>query len=437
MTAKPLFDVELEQTVLGSLLLDPMQLGGCGLKSEDLYLDKHKTILDAMNTIFIADNYVDNISLVSTLKNSGKLADVGGDAYITLLLSVSVTSLGIDAHIKDLQDLARRRSLVAIAEDMAKIAHQETEPEKHVPGLVDRLVSTGTSTIKLTHIKDALGELYTDILERYEQCESRKAAGLPVDDIWGLKTGLLDLDKAMGGISGEDMILVTGESSMGKTKLMMQIAFNLGKQAPGVIFSIEMSQMQILRRQLSAVSKVETKNMKVGNLTPNDMMQMSNAIQQMEKLPIWIADPSDLSTAQVRSVLQQYKSRFGIQWFALDYMYLLSDGAGLDENNKTIVISAALKRTCKACHIPGLIIHSLNKAGDMRGSGQVKYDCDVQLDLTGYKDIPGLPEVYSQDEKNNLATCIFKKGREITGVPAFRLVKDNVFPMFHDYLARA
>jgi replicative DNA helicase len=437
-TPSPLFDVELEKSTLGTILLDPASLDEFPAKAEDFYIERHQTIFKAINSLMKSDGAVDYILLVNKLKENGALSDVGGSSYITDIMSTSASTLYMESYVNKLKNLSRRRELLRAANDIAKKAMQLDEDiDKYIPGMVESLVNSASTSVKVYHISEVLSELYDRVMDRYNRYIQAVELGLPFDEIWGLKTGFMDYDQITGGVSGADMTLITGESGVGKTKLMGQICHNLATQEPGIFFSIEMDRFQVELRELSKDSRLATRKLKTGAMTEAEVFEMTASIGRLEKLQMFICDPSDLSTAQLRSVITQYKNKFGIKWFALDYLYLLSDGQGLDENNKTLTISAALKRTCKSVGLPGLIIHSLNKSGEMRGSAQVKYDCDLQLDITEYKEIPSMNLYLSEVEKSNMVTCAFKKGRELDGARAFHLVKDSDngtnFPAFRNF----
>jgi replicative DNA helicase len=202
--------------------------------------------------------------------------------------------------------------------------------------------------------------------------------------VWGIPTGFKDFDILTGGLQLTELLLVAGQAGVGKSILIMQMAQQIAEQKyPGALYSLEMLGRSIGVRALSAASGIPSRTLKSGGMTDDQWPQFARAVEVQESFPIYMSDNEFWTTAGLRADLARLKRQANIQWFMVDYSYLIADGQGiLNETERTQLVIAALKGICKSLNLAGIVIHSLNKLGELRGSGQIKYEADVVLNVT-------------------------------------------------------
>jgi len=192
----------------------------------------------------------------------------------------------------------------------------------------------------------------------------------------------------------------------------------------------------VLRRMISALSRVETRKLKTGRLSELELKDVIQASEKAAALNLHICDESSLTTNELRSDIARLKMRYGIRWFVLDYMYLMADTGSADDIERTGALSRALKQICKDFEVGGITVNSVTKKGmdgsalrksDVRGSGQVIHDADVVLFMQDHQ--PRQFEV----KNPNIKTLTFGKGRELDQPNlAFNLLKHDGYPLFEN-----
>jgi replicative DNA helicase len=251
-------------------------------------------------------------------------------------------------------------------------------------------------------------------------------------DVWGIPTGYADFDRITGGLQPGEVLNVSGDPGIGKSIFVDQMGFQMALcDRPGVIYTLEMPGEQVVRRRLSYASRMAMREIKTGRFAPERLADLERAVEDINALPLYMSDSVHWSTASLRADLTRLKALREIEWFVLDYAYLLQDGRGLSENDKTGLISAQLKGICRSLRLAGVVILSQNKEGmrekaktgvGLRGSGQQFYDADLILFLN---------EI--EDEKGAIMVT-FGKGRELEeSKKGFRLTRIAGFPAFGDY----
>ena len=410
---------EAEESLVGSALINPDILATVAIAPADFYIFRLRLVWTTMHDLYKRGITPDFVTLTDALHMTGSLEEIGGPAYLTGLISDVPTSLNADSYAAVIKDKARRRAMLATANDLAKAAFDDAAKldEANMQAIADLTSST--------HVKGAARPLseYVDELE----IEVIDRIANPVE-IFGIPTGILDYDHTTGGNQRGEVVYIGGEPGIGKSILMMQMALGMAKhQAPGAIYSLEMKGQQFTRRIVSNLGRVETRKLRTGFLNQEEANQFFAAAKVARSLPIHMSDESYLTTGALRADLARLRSQAGIQWFALDYLLLMSDGDGrVDEIERSAMLSARIKRLAKEFDLAGITVNSVTKDGKIRGSNQVSHDADVICMLVEHQPEMGNP-------KPNMRTLIFKKGRELANPKnAIHLLKGAGFPAFMD-----
>ena len=421
MQAEPLFNKETEEALVGSVLICPDILLELNIKPDQFYIHRLRFIWQAIIKLSNKGMAVDFVTICEELDREGKLEEIGGPAYLAALINFSPSHLHANDYADIVKDLAGRRQWLEMANQMAKSAYdRETELIQVAPSILNGLSTSIQTNGGAVHISQFADQVLSETMTRRER----------PTDFWGMQTGFIDYDTITGGLQSGEMLVISGKPGLGKSIMAMQMGFQLAEQGyPGIIYSLEMPGKQVLRRRLSAMAGIPTRNIKTGRLDDEQFNSFLAAIQTAEQLPIYISDSVHWTTASLRADLARMKAQYQVKWFVLDYTYLLQDGRGLSETDKTGLISAQLKSTCRSLNQAGVVINSLRKTDknslpggdDLRGSGQQFYDADVLLFL-------------AQDEQqSSILICFFGKGRELEQPKqSFRLIRQIGFPALVD-----
>lgn len=423
-------DLETERALLGSVLINPALMKTLDVSGDAFYHEFHRTIWECFETLQNGGKAIDYISVSEQLKKRG--ASKEDLAYMGGLITRTVSSMHAETYAGIVKEKARRRQLTMIANDMVKTAFDDTKDLEHeLPGILEQIVNTSAIREGARPISEVMSALYDQVEERSKNPQ----------EIWGMSTGLPKLDKLTGGLQKGEVWLLMGRPGVGKSIFGMQLAANLGTQGPGAIYSLEMKGLSVARRLVSGKSSLTTRDLKTGMMKDNDWQALVDAVEHFSGLPIYLSDSAGWTTTSLRADLARLKAQYKIEWFVLDYLYLLNDGAGMSETEKTGMISSGLKRIVRELDLGAIIIHSMNKEGiraenpgqaDARGSGQVIYDADVAAFLMPYnaKDTGAIPA----KDQENIRVLYFAKGRELDGDnQKITLVKKPGFPAFYEY----
>ena len=396
-----LYNPAAEEAVLGAVLINPIEFTTLKLKAGDFFIERHNFIWQAYSRLYSAGTAIDYVTLIDELDRAGQLKTVGGEAFIASLINKTPTSLNASHYAESVKDYRKRRAWRDTAGDIARLAFDKDSNLSVESGnVIDSLLNAVRVDGAAVHISEYVARVLDQAIER---------AANP-GQIWGLETGFKDFDEITGGLQLGEILDISGIPGIGKSILAMQAGFQMAALAhPGVIYSLEMMGEAVVRRRVSHDAKVQTRVIKSGYMDGAQMAAFVNAIGQYDDLPLYMSDAADITTTTLRADLTRLKLQYGIKWFVVDYAFLLQDGAGLDDWERTGLISSRLKIIARALGLAGIVIHSMTKEGmnalipegqHIRGSGQIFYDTDLLLFLV-------------ESDTPNIVKCIFGKGREL------------------------
>lgn len=269
-------DVEAEQAVLGSMLLDKdavMEAVGV-LKPEDFYREENKLIYSAMVALNARNEPVDIITVKDELVSLGKLDVCGGLEYIAELSDKVPTTANAENYIKIVEEKSILRSLIKTSNELIEIGYDQN---LEIDEIMEKAENSVFNLIKnrnkkdYTPIKDVLIETFAQIERLYNQKEA----------ITGIPTGFIDLDRNTAGLHGSELILVAARPAMGKTAFALNIATHAATHAnvPVAIFSLEMSKEQLVSRILSSETMIDSNKLRTGKMEEEDLIRLSEGLR--------------------------------------------------------------------------------------------------------------------------------------------------------------
>lgn len=418
-----IFSDQAERALLGALIINPDGVNLLDVIAEDFYVHRNRWIFEAMTSLRRRKLDLDYITLIDELDTRGKLEEIGGPAYLSLLVNETASSLNAGDYAEIIKDKARRRAVLVHAQSLAKAAYGSEPPDEAIMKAIEQLTVSMRLTAGARPFAEFASSLYDDVEERSKNPR----------DIFGYETGLGDFDRVTGGLQPGEVLYIGGEPGIGKSILSVQMGFGMAEhQHPGVIYSLEMLGMQVARRTVSAMARLETIKLKTGRMEGDDWSRFVQGVEHASSLPVFLCDDGYMTTAALRADLARLIARYGIRWFVLDYLYLLSDGSGtMEPTARTELLSSRIKLICKEFQLAGITVNSVTKDGeDIRGSGQVKHDADIIVMLKEHQ-----PDMQTMNvKKDNMRTLVFKKARELAKPKAYlHLVKDDNYPAFYDF----
>ncbi len=399
-------NVEAEQQLLGAILSsnDVLDRVDDLVKPEHFYDPVHADIFALAAKRIAAGMQTDATTLKNFMADHPGLKALGGAEYLIRLQLSAIATTAARDYAQLIHDLALRRSLINLGKDIADKAtavRDDSTPDDQIveaEAQLFQLASTGTASKGFQSFLRAL----TDAVEIANAAYNR-GGGLA-----GLSTGLVDMDKMLGGLHHSDLLILAGRPSMGKTSLATNIAFNVAKAfkrgpkpdgtegtlAGGVVgfFSLEMSAAQLAQRILSEAAEVPSELIRKGDLNEQEFQRYLRAAQELESCPLYIDDTPALPISQVAARSRRLKrSRLGLDLIIVDYLQLLR-GSGKNENrvNEISEITQGLKAIAKELNIPVIALSQLSRQvesrddkrpqlSDLRESGSIEQDADVVM----------------------------------------------------------
>ncbi|MGL4410585.1 MAG: replicative DNA helicase [Bacteroidales bacterium] len=384
---------ELEEVVLGALMLekDAYSIVSDILKPDSFYKNEHKIIFEAIVELALKQNPIDFLTVTEQLRRKGKLDEVGGAFYITQLSS-RVGSIGhLEYHARIIAQKYLARELITFTANVQSKAFDETnDVDDLMQEAEGKLFEISQRNLKkdVTQVAPILKEA----VHLMEVAANRK------DGLSGLPTGFDDLDKMTSGWQNSDLIIIAARPAMGKTAFVLSMAKNIAVDFgnPCAVFSLEMSNVQLVNRLISNVAELESSKIKNGSLTPIEWEQLNYKIQRLESAPIYVDDTPSLSVFELRTKARRLVREHGVKILIIDYLQLMNaSGMGIGSREQEVAtISRSLKGLAKELNIPVIALSQLNRSvesrtgtsaadskrpqlSDLRESGAIEQDADM------------------------------------------------------------
>ena len=397
--------IEAEQQLLGAILTnnDVFDRIASIIGPKHFYEPVHARIFETAAARISKNALASPVTLKPFLEDDEGLKELGGPAYLVRLAGAAISSFAARDYAQMLYDLAVRRELISVGRDIADRAirvNVDSEPREQIvqaEQALYALAEQGTTDQGFQSFLRAVTDAVNVANAAYQ-----REGGLA-----GVSTGLIDMDKKLGGLHKSDLLILAGRPSMGKTSLATNIAFNIAKayrkgRLPdgsegavegGVVgfYSLEMSAEQLAARILSEASEVPSEQIRRGDMTEEEFRRFVDAAKSLESCPLFIDDTPALPIAQLAARARRLKRTHGLDVLMVDYLQLVR-GSGRSENrvNEISEITMGLKAIAKELNIPVIALSQLSRQvesredkrpqlSDLRESGSIEQDADVVM----------------------------------------------------------
>lgn len=409
-------NLEAEQAVLGGIFLNNSIFHTMVdiLSEDDFYSPVHRIIYQHLLDLYRKNTPMDLVTLSESLQAAGELDAVGGASYLTSLTESVASASNALHHAHIVREKALRRNLIAAA---SGIIAETFEQGKEIDALLDEseqsifAISEAKSKPVFRSSKDLVAQVFEHLEKRVERKEL----------VTGVPTGYPKFDELTAGLQPTDLIIVAGRPSMGKTAFALNMSMRSAilHQVPTAIFSLEMSQEQLMMRMLCSWGKVDLGHMRSGFLNDEDWARLYQAADELSQAPIYIDDTPSLGTIELRARCRRMKAEKDLGLVIVDYLQLMRASRRIDSREQEISeISRTLKAVAKEMDVPVVALSQLNRKvedrpnkrpqmADLRESGAIEQDADLIIFL--YRD-----EVYNKSEENpkrGIAEIIIGKQR--------------------------
>ncbi|MEK0428246.1 MAG: Replicative helicase [Pseudomonadota bacterium] len=430
---------------MGGLLLDNTAFDRVIdlVSAADFYRFDHRLIFQQIAKLVAATKPADVITVFESLSSLGKAEEVGGLAYLNALAQNTPSAANIRRYAEIVRDRGILRKLISVSDEIAGDAFnpQGKEVRQMLDAAESKIFSIAEEGSRGAAGFVEIKPLLAHVVERIDELFARDST----NDVTGVPTGMLDLDRMTSGLQEGDLIIVAGRPSMGKTAFSVNIGENVAIDSglPVAIFSMEMGGTQLAMRMLGSVGRIDQQRLKTGRLKDEDWPKLTSAIQRMNDAPIFIDETPALSSIELRSRARRLARKCGkLGLIIVDYLQLMSANAP-GENRATEIseISRNLKSLAKELNCPVIALSQLNRSleqrpnrrpvmSDLRESGAIEQDADLILFI--YRD-----EVYNPDSPDK-GTAEIIIGKQRNGpIGQVRMTFLGQFTKFDNYTGAA
>jgi replicative DNA helicase len=429
----PLFDrglpsnAEAERSILGAILLDNSVCNQAIelMRREDFFLDSHRRIFEKMVALTERGMPIDLITLTDELRRAAEFEQIGGATYIASLIDGVPRTDTIEHYAKIVKQKSMLRKLITACGQITTTAFEEEDEADVIVDRAEQMI------FQIAEDRVRLGFQYIgDVAQRrLEQIE--QMAGRP-EMITGVPTGFTDFDQMTSGLQRQDLIVIAGRPSMGKTALALNMAQYAAKNGNTIgIFSLEMSAEQLVSRLLCSEARVDAHRLRTGYLNREEWAKLADALRRLTETKIYIDDTAGTGVLEMRAKCRRLKAEHGLDLLIVDYLQLMSGRGRIESRQQEVSqISRDMKGLAKELNIPVIALSQLSRApetrsehkpqlSDLRESGAIEQDADVVCFI--FRE-----EAYNPTEENRgTAELILGKQRNgPTGVVQLAFLKE-------------
>ena len=399
----PPHNLDAEASLLGAMLLNPDAIASAVqmLDTADFYKPAHGHLFDAVSSLYAGGEPIDAVTVAEELQRSGLLESVGGGGAIAELEARTPATSNAAHYARIVEERSLMRRLIGVAGEIAEIGYSE-------PGDVVAAVDEAESKVfqvaqrRVTDTMAPIKDLMEAGLDRLEHLYEKGEA------ITGVPTGYNELDDILSGLQDSALVVIGARPAMGKTAMGLGIASHAALRAdrPVLIFSLEMSHLELTQRMLCSEAQVNSRHIRTGKLSEADWSKISSAVGVLGDAPIWIDDNPNITVMDIRAKARRLKAKNGdLGLVVVDYLQLMTGRAGAENRQVEVSeISRGLKILARELECPVVALSQLSRGleqrtdkrpmlADLRESGSIEQDADVVLFI--YRD-----EVYDPESSD-------------------------------------
>lgn len=379
---------EAEEALIGSVLIDPevyLEVAQF-LKAEDFYLVRHIWIWECFHQLNEVKQPIDLVTVSEALSNRDQLDEIGGQVYLLSLINQAPNAYHAETYARIIEQNAIRRRMLEAANQIARLAYQQDqsidvvvdEAEKSIFNISERRIKRDLVPIKI---------VVRDYYDRIDELAKRP------DDIYGVPTGLIDLDRLLGGLQKSDLLIIAGRPGTGKTGFLLGTMRNaaLVNKKHVAMFSMEMSNEQLLQRMIAMDTRIDTQRLRTGRLNDNEWEVFFQALDSYDKAMIFLDDTPAITPLSLRTKCRRLHMEFGLDLVIVDYLQLMTGDTRTDNRVQEVSnISRNLKVLARELNVPVLAAAQLSRAveqrtdkkpqlSDLRESGSLEQDADIVM----------------------------------------------------------
>ena len=416
----PPHSIEAESSVLGGLLLDNAAWDRVAdlVNDSDFYRYEHRLTYSAIATLVNASKPADVVTVFEHLQNLGKAEEAGGLAYLNSLAQYVPSAANIRRYAEIVRERAILRKLIAASDEIATAAFntQGKAVDKILDEAEQKIFNIGEEGSRMKEGFQGMDKLVVELLDRVQEMADNP------NDITGVPTGFVDLDRMTSGLQAGDLVVLAARPSMGKTAFAINIAEHvaLNEGLPVAVFSMEMGASQLAVRIVGSIGRINQTHLRNGKLTDDEWPRLTEAIEKLRNVSLHIDETPGLTTSVLRANARRLSRQCGkLGLIVVDYLQLMSGSGGDGDNRASELgeISRGLKMLAKELQCPVIALSQLNRSvetrtdkrpmmSDLRESGAIEQDADIIMFI--YRD-----EYYTKDacKEPGVAEIIIGKQR--------------------------
>jgi replicative DNA helicase len=405
---------EAEEAVVGAVLINPEVYYDVAqfLQADDFYIIRNRWIWEAYTRLHNNRSPIDLLTVSAELDHLGQLSEIGGPAYLTALVNQVPSSLNAEAYGRIIEQNALRRRMLTAANEIAKLAYNQEETVDTVIDEAEKAIFS-LSERRARHDLQSIEQVLSDYYDHIDELSQR------TDEIFGVPTGLIDLDNLLGGLQKSDLLIIAGRPGTGKTGFLLSIVRNaaLKHQKHIAMFSLEMSNEQLAQRLVAQETGIDSTRLRSGKLNENEWSLFTHAIEVLSDTHIYLDDTPAITPMQLRTKCRRLHMEYQLDLVVVDYLQLMSGDTRTDNRVQEVsYISRNMKILARELNVPVLCAAQLSRAveqrsdhrpvlSDLRESGSLEQDADIVMFIQR-------PDLFEKDNpRQNITELVVAKHR--------------------------
>ncbi len=379
---------EAEEALIGAVLINQEVYMDVAqfLSADDFFIVRNQWIWEAFFHLNETRQPIDLVTVTEALSNRGQLDEVGGQGYLISLINQAPNAFHAESYGRIIEQNAIRRRMLQAANEIARLAYHQ---EESIDTVVDD-AEKAIFNVSERRIKRDLVPIGTVVREYYDRIDD---LAMRSDDIFGVPTGLIDIDNLLGGLQKSDLIIVAGRPGMGKTGFLLGTMRNaaLVHKKHVAMFSMEMSNEQLLQRLIAMDTRIDSQRLRSGRLNNNEWDVFIQALEPYDSARIFLDDTPAITPLSLRTKCRRLYLEYGLDLIIVDYLQLMSGDSRTDNRVQEVSnISRNLKVLARELNVPVLAAAQLSRAvehrpdkrpqlSDLRESGSLEQDADIVM----------------------------------------------------------